>query len=166
LKIGLYEYAIFVRRGSREDAKARRDFSYMKNVEELSAIVVDVSLRLHKELGPGLFETVYEAILAEKLVKLGLKVERQKAIKIEFEDVCIENAFRLDLFVGNALIVEIKSLDQLAPVHAKQVLTYLRLMKLPVGLLINFGGATLKEGLRRLVNNHTDFASSRLRANQ
>ncbi len=138
----------------------------MKDVEELSAIVIDVSLRLHKELGPGLFESVYETILAEKLIKMGVSVERQKPINIEFEDVHIDNAFRLDILVERRLIVEIKSIDQLAPVHAKQVLTYLRLMDLPLGLLINFGGATLKEGIRRLVNNHTNFASSRLRANK
>ena len=87
-------------------------------------------------------------------------------INISYEDVQIENAFRVDLLVEGRLVVEIKSLEQIAPVHAKQILTYIRLMNLPLGLLMNFGAATFREGVRRLVNNHTDFASSRLRANQ
>lgn len=138
----------------------------MRNVEELSAIVVDLGLRLHKDLGPGLLESVYEQILAAKLEGLGLSVARQKPIHILYENVTIENAFRADLIVEGVLLIEIKSVEQIIPVHAKQVLTYLRLMNLSLGLLINFGSATFKEGIRRLVNNHTDFASSRLRANQ
>ena len=138
----------------------------MRNVEELSAIVVDLGLRLHKDLGPGLLESVYEQILAAKLESVGLSIDRQKPIHISYENITIENAFRADLLVEGSLLIEIKSIEQLAPVHAKQVLTYLRLMNLPLGLLMNFGSATFKEGLRCLVNNHTNFASSRLRANQ
>lgn len=121
---------------------------------------------MHRDLGPGLFESVYEQILAAKLEKLGLGVERQTQIDIVFEDIHIERAFKLDLLIEKKLLVEIKSERDLAPVHAKQVITYLRLLRLPLGLLINFGGETYKQGVRRIVNNHTDFASSRLRAHQ
>ena len=138
----------------------------MKNVEELSALVVDTGLKIHRDLGPGMLESVYEVILAEKLIRLGIIVDRQVSIDIAYDDIEIANAFKIDLLVAGKLVVEIKSIPQLAPVHAKQLLTYLRLMNQPLGLLLNFGGATFKEGIRRLVNNHTNFASSRLRANQ
>lgn len=117
-------------------------------------------MRLHRELGPGLLESVYEALLAGRLEAMGYKVARQAPIEIEFDGIRFENAFRIDLLVDGRLIVEVKSIDRLSPVHAKQLLTYLRLSKQPVGLLINFGGETLKEGLRRLVNNHQPSASS------
>jgi len=138
----------------------------MVDLEAAAADVIDVSLRLHRELGPGLLESVYEAILAAKLQQMGYAVDRQRAIAIEFEGTRFDAAFKADLIVGGQLIVEIKSVERLNAVHAKQLLTYLRLTKQPLGLLINFGGATLKEGLRRLVNGYTPLASSRLRANQ
>jgi iron complex transport system substrate-binding protein len=135
-------------------------------VEELSAIVLDTSLRIHRALGPGLLESAYEIILAASFEKQGLRVDRQMPISIAFEDIQVSAAFRADMIIEERLLLEIKSVEALTAVHAKQVITYLRLMDLPLGLLINFGGATLKEGVRRLVNNHTHFASSRLRANQ
>ncbi|MEA3013660.1 MAG: hypothetical protein QOD42_2205 [Sphingomonadales bacterium] len=138
----------------------------MKDIEEVSGDVLDVSLRLHRTLGPGLLESVYEAVLAAKLVEMGYPVARQRLIDIEFEGLYFQAAFRIDLLVDERLLVEIKSVDQLHPAHAKQLLTYLRLTRQPVGLLINFGGATLKEGVRRLVNNYIPSASPRLRANQ
>lgn len=138
----------------------------MRTVDELATIAVDVGLRLHKDLGPGLLESVYEQILAAKLESIGLMVDRQKPININYENVKIENAFRADLLINRKLLIEIKSVEQIIPVHAKQVLTYLRLMNLPLGLLMNFGAATFREGIRRLANNHDDFASSRLGANQ
>ena len=138
----------------------------MPNLEELSGLVVDAGLKIHRDLGPGMLESVYEVILAEKLIRLGIIVDRQVSIDIAYDDIEIANAFKIDLLVAGKLVVEIKSIPQLAPVHAKQLLTYLRLMNQPLGLLLNFGGATFKEGIRRLVNNHTNFASSRLRANQ
>ena len=138
----------------------------MLNLEELSGLVVDAGLKIHRDLGPGMLESVYEVILAEKLIRSGLIVDRQVSIDIAYDDIEIANAFKIDLLVAGKLVVEIKSIPQLAPVHAKQLLTYLRLMNQPLGLLLNFGGATFKEGIRRLVNNHTNFASSRLRANQ
>ncbi len=119
-----------------------------------------MALRLHRELGPGLLESVYEIVLAARLAAMGYSVARQRSIDIEFEGVRIEAAFKIDLLVDERLVVEIKSVERLAPVHAKQLLTYLRLTGQPVGLLINFGGETLREGIRRLVNNHNPSASS------
>lgn len=145
---------------SREGAKVRR------NVEELSAIVVDCSYRLHVEVGPGLLESVYEAVLAKMLLEQGLTVQRQKAIPIQVLGLCLNEGFRADLIVEDTLLLELKSVEKLAPVHSKQVLTYLRLLNLPLGLLLNFGAATFKEGCKRIANNHQDFASSRLRVNQ
>ncbi len=132
----------------------------MRDIDLVSGDVVDVALRLHRELGPGLLESVYEMVLAARLAAMGYSVARQRSIDIEFEGVRIEGAFKIDLLVDERLVVEIKSAERLAPVHAKQLLTYLRLTGQPVGLLINFGGETLREGIRRLVNNHNPSASS------
>jgi len=132
----------------------------LRDIDLISGDVVDVALRLHRELGPGLLESVYEIVLAARLAAMGYSVARQRSIDIEFEGVRIEGAFKIDLLVDERLVVEIKSVERLAPVHAKQLLTYLRLTGQPVGLLINFGGETLREGIRRLVNNHNPSASS------
>ncbi|MBB3585927.1 GxxExxY protein [Sphingomonas sp. BK481] len=132
----------------------------MKDIDVVSGDVLDVALRLHRDLGPGLLESVYEAVLAGRLATMGYPVVRQRPIDIAFEGLHFEAAFRIDLLVDDRLVVEIKSVERLLPVHAKQLLTYLRLTRQPVGLLINFGGATLKEGVRRLVNNHRPSASS------
>jgi GxxExxY protein len=138
----------------------------LKEIDEVSGNVLDLAIRLHKELGPGLLESVYETILAGKLLELGYKVERQKPIDIEFEGTCFAAAFRIDLLVDDRLIVEIKSVEKLVSAHGKQLLTYLRLTKQPVGLLINFSGATLIEGFKRVVNDYRPYASPRLRVNQ
>ena len=154
-----------------------RDFSHAKarrregddghaDVESLSQIAVDCGYQLHRDLGPGLLESVYEALLAQMLRDRGLKVDRQVPIKIEYRGVVLEEGFRADLLIEQRLLIELKSLEKMSPVHGKQVLTYLRLMNLPVGLLINFGAPTFKEGIKRIVNNHENFASSRLRVNQ
>ncbi len=137
----------------------------MTDIDEISGQVLDLAIRLHRELGPGLLESVYETVLAAKLSSLGLAVERQKSVDIEFEGLRFEAAFRIDLLVDSRLLVEIKSVERLNAAHAKQLLTYLRLTKQPVGLLINFGGATLKEGFKRLVNDYRPSASLRLCAN-
>jgi GxxExxY protein len=137
----------------------------LKDIEQISGDVIDVAIRLHRELGPGLLETVYETILASKLAQMGYTVARQAPIDIEFEGLRFDGAFRIDLVVEGRLVIEIKSIERLAPVHAKQLLTYLRLSHQPVGLLINFGGATLKEGLKRVVNDYLPSASPRLRVN-
>jgi iron complex transport system substrate-binding protein len=136
------------------------------DVDRISGDVLDLSIRLHRELGPGLLESVYETVLAAQLTRMGYSVARQRPIDIEFDGLRFEAAFRIDILVNDMLLVEIKSVDRLHAAHAKQLLTYLRLTKQPVGLLINFGGATLKEGFRRLVNGHGLSAPPRLCANQ
>ncbi|HBT89339.1 GxxExxY protein [Desulfobacter sp.] len=146
---------------SREGAKTRR-----KDVEDVASIVVDTALQLHRDLGPGLLESVYEVVLAKMLEERSLKVERQKPVPIVYQEIEINEGFRLDLLVDCQLVVELKSVEQIHPVHPKQLLTYLRLMNLPLGLIINFGAPLLKDGLQRVVNKHTNFASSRLRVHQ
>ena len=126
----------------------------MTDIDSVSGDVVDAAMRIHKDLGPGLLESVYEIVLAAALEWRGYKVDRQKPVDIEFDGMRFPAAFRADLVVDDRLIVEIKSVDKLGAAHAKQVLTYLRLMKLPVGLLLNFSGETMKEGIRRLVNSY------------
>ncbi len=138
----------------------------MRDIDDVSGDVVDVAMRLHRKLGPELLESVYEVVLAKALTDLGYYVERQKSVDIEFEGLRFEAAFKADLLIDNRLVVEIKSVERLNMAHRKQLLTYLRLLKLHVGLLMNFGGATLKEGLHRVVNDHSPSASSRLRVNQ
>jgi iron complex transport system substrate-binding protein len=142
----------------------------MKGIDEITADVLDVALRLHRELGPGLLESVYETLLARRLQALGYRVVTQQLISAEFEGVHFEAAFRADLIVDDRLLVEVKSVERLMPVHGKQLLTYLRLTKQPVGLLLNFGGETLKEGVKRVVNEYRPSAPSpsspRLRVNQ
>jgi iron complex transport system substrate-binding protein len=134
--------------------------------EELSRIVVGCAYKMHIEIGPGLLESVYEAVLQKLLIEHGLHVTRQQAIPIEVMGLSINEGFRADLIVEDTLLIELKSVEKLAPVHSKQVLTYLRLLNLPLGLLINFGAATFKEGCKRIVNGKQDFVSSCLRVNQ
>jgi iron complex transport system substrate-binding protein len=137
----------------------------LNELDRITGEVLDLSIRLHRQLGPGLLESVYETVLAGKLVDMGYPVDRQRPIDIEFEGRRFEAAFRIDLIVANELLIEVKSVERLHAAHAKQLLTYLRLTNRPLGLLINFGGATLKEGFRRLVNNYDASASPRLCAN-
>src|SRR5829696_3112015 len=127
----------------------------MRDVNQITGEIVDTAYRLHSCIGPGLLETVYESILAHTLQARGMAVERQKAIPFEWDGVRIEEACRLDLLVEGQVIVELKSAEKLIPVHHKQVLTYLRLLDLPIGLLINFGAASLKDGMHRILNQQT-----------
>ena len=138
----------------------------VNHLDDITGAIVDAALKIHMELGPGLLESVYEAVLARALEKRGFQVERQKIVRFEYDGMVFEEGLRLDLLVEGRVIVELKSVEKLAPVHGKQVLTYLRLMDLPVGLLINFGAATLKEGLQRIVHHLPNSASPRLRVNQ
>lgn len=124
------------------------------HLEETARIVVFEGLELHRHFGPGLLEGAYETLLEIRLLGKGLKVERQKLFDLAYEGIVIPGAFRTDLLVEQSLVVELKSTEKLAPVHFKQVLTYLKVLNLPLGLLLNFGGATFKEGIHRLVNNH------------
>jgi GxxExxY protein len=136
------------------------------NVEEISAIVVDAAYHLHRDLGPGLLESVYEAVLARKLQQRGLKVQRQALVVFEYEGIMFEEGLKVDLLIEGKFVIELKSIEALAKVHYKQVLTYLRLLKLPLGLLINFGAETYKEGVKRVVNKHTQLENSKLRLAQ
>jgi len=131
----------------------------MMTLDDITGEIVDASIRVHQDLGPGLLESVYEVILAKVLTRRGLTVEWQKPVCFEYDGISFDDGFRVDLLVEGRVVVELKSVEKVAPVHSKQLLTYLRLMNLPVGLLINFGAATLKEGLHRIVNN-LDFSAS------
>ncbi len=139
-------------RGDAEETKTRRA---CMDDDSVTAVVVDAALRLHRRVGPGLLETVYEALLARVLESQGLQVARQKTVAFEIDGIHFRDGVRVDLLVEDRIVVELKSVEQIMPVHTKQVLTYLRVLNLPVGLLINFGGATLKDGLRRVVNDYS-----------
>jgi GxxExxY protein len=126
----------------------------MKDVDAISADVVDAAIHIHRELGPGLLENVYEMVLAGALARRGYKVDRQKPVDVHYDGMTFVAAFKLDIIVDDSLIIEVKSIERLNGAHAKQLLTYLRLLKQPLGLLLNFAGETMKEGIRRVVNNH------------
>ena len=128
--------------------------------------MVDCGYKLHLEAGPGLLESVYEVVLAKMLVEHGLEVKRQVPVPIRLAGLTFDEGFRADLLVENQLLIELKSVENLPPVHSKQVLTYPCLLKLPLGLLIKFGAPTFKEGCKRIVNGPQTFVSSRLRVNQ
>jgi iron complex transport system substrate-binding protein len=138
----------------------------MHELDDITGAIIDSAIKIHRELGPGLLESVYELALSGLLAKSGFQVERQKPIRFEYDGIVFDEGFRLDLLVDGAVIVEIKSVETLAPVHSKQLLTYLRLTDRRVGLLINFGAATVKEGLHRIVNHLLPSASPRLRVNR
>jgi GxxExxY protein len=119
---------------------------------EIAKIVVDAAFKVHTALGPGLLESVYEVVLARELEQRGLKVERQKPVPILYDNLKFDEGFRADLIVENSVIVELKSVETIVPVHKKQLLTYLRLTDKRLGLLINFGAALIKDGITRVVN--------------
>lgn len=123
-------------------------------IEALARIVIDESIGIHRELGPGLFESVYEAVLAGRLERRGLRIARQVVVPVTFDGQTFDAAFKIDILVEDCLVLEIKAVDQGTRAHAKQLLTYLRLLKQPLGLLLNFSGETMKEGIRRIVNEH------------
>jgi len=142
-------------------------------LDDVTGTIVDAAVKLHQGLGPGLLESVYETVLARDLERRGLRVERQKTVVFEYDGLRFDEGLRVDLLVEQMVVVELKSVETLASVHKKQVLTYLRLLNLPVGLLINFGAPTLKEGLHRIVNDLPPSASplasagrARLRVNR
>jgi GxxExxY protein len=118
----------------------------------LSKRIVDISYQIHTKLGPGLLESVYETILLKELQKNGFKVEKQKAIPVFWEEEKLEIGFRANIIVENKVIIEIKSVETLASVHYKQLLTYLKLTNIKLGLLINFNEALIKNGIKRVVN--------------
>lgn len=120
---------------------------------EIAKIIVNLSYDIHVKLGPGLLESVYEEILFYELSKRKLKVERQKAIPVIWEERKMEIGFRADLIIESKVMVELKSVDRIAPVHPKQLLTYLKITNLKLGLLINFNEKLIKDGITRIVNN-------------
>ena len=119
----------------------------------LSKIILDKAFKIHKALGPGLLESVYETILAYELSGAGMEISRQKAIPVIYNNQKIELGFRADILVDNKVIIEIKSVEVIAPVHLKQLLTYLRIGNIRLGLLINFNEVLLRHGIKRIVNN-------------
>ena len=120
---------------------------------EIAKIVVDTAFRIHKELGPGLFESVYESVLGYELVnEHGLIVKRQPVLPVVWKDIKLDLGFKPDMIIENKVIIELKSVEVLLPVHYKQLLTYLKLTDLKLGLLINFNEALIKDGIKRVVN--------------
>jgi GxxExxY protein len=129
----------------------RENLSVTEN--ELSRIIVDAAFKVHSTLGPGLFESVYEATMAHELVRRGCRIHCQRGIPVIYDDVKMEVGFRADIIVNHRVIVEIKSVESIGPIHGKQLLTYLRLTNMKLGLLINFNVTLIKNGIKRVVNN-------------
>ena len=123
---------------------------------EIAKMVVDAAYHVHKSLGPGLLESVYETVLAYELKRRGLKVERQVPVAIVYDNIKFDEGFRADLIVEDKVIVELKSVENVIPVHKKQLLTYLRLAGKRLGLLINFGSELIRDGISRVVNGLKD----------
>lgn len=133
-----------------------------RTLNDTTREIIDAALKIHEALGPGLLESVYQVVLARVLERRGLFVETNRGLPFEFDGMKFTHGLAVDILVDQRVVVELKSVEKLAPVHFKQVLAYLRLLDLRVGLLINFGGATLKEGLHRIVNNYVDEEEPRL----
>lgn len=129
----------------------------MQANEHITGAIIDVAYRVHTRLGPGLLESVYETVLAKMLEEAGVHVQRQMQVSFEFDGLQFVDACKVDLLVEGQVVVELKALEKLAPVHSRQILTYLRLLDLPVGLLINFGALRLNDGLHRILNNRATF---------
>jgi GxxExxY protein len=135
-------------------------------LDDITGTVIEASIKIHRDLGPGVLESVYELVLAAVLRRQGLRVQEQVPVRFWYDGMQFDNGFRVDILVEDRVILELKSVARASPVHAKQLLTYLRLTNLRVGLLLNFGAATMKEGLKRVVNDLPPSASPRLRVNQ
>lgn len=129
------------------EAQRHGDFS----LNEISGNVVDCAFRVHKNLGPGLLESIYEDALCYEFKKRGIQHERQKALKVPYDDTFLDTLFRLDLIVEGKIVVELKCVDKLSPVHEAQILTYLKITKLKLGLLFNFNTPLIKDGIRRII---------------
>jgi iron complex transport system substrate-binding protein len=129
------------------------------DLEWLARTAIDCGFQVHDDIGPGLLETAYEAFLAAGLAERGLRVDVQKAVPVTYRGIVIRDAFRADLLVEQRLVIEVKSVERLAPVHAKQLLTYLRLMEQPLGLLMNFGAEMFRDGVKRVINNRSEYVA-------
>ncbi|MBU6182277.1 MAG: GxxExxY protein [Verrucomicrobia bacterium] len=123
---------------------------------DVGTIIVDCAVELHRNLGPGLVETVYEVTLARALERRGLEVQKQVAVPIEYQGETFREGFRADLIVEGLVIVELKSVERVTPAHKKQLLTYLRLTGLKLGYLLNFGEALMRDGITRTINGSID----------
>ncbi|HAH08667.1 MAG TPA: GxxExxY protein [Alphaproteobacteria bacterium] len=128
-----------------------------REIEDIIREAIDCGFRIHRAVGPGLFESVYETLLADCLERRGLTARRQVGVPFEFEGRTFPEAFRADLLVEHRLLIEVKSVERQVPVHAKQLLTYLRVARFPLGLLMNFGLPTFKEGVQRIANNYQEL---------
>ncbi len=126
----------------------------MKTIEEVATEIVDSCYKIHKALGPGLLESAYEACLEYELKKRGFDVERQVAQPVIYEEIAIDTGYRIDLLVNGIVIVELKAVDQLVPIHTAQLLTYLKLSGKSLGFLVNFNTPLIKQGIKRIVLNH------------
>lgn len=138
---------------NRRDAEAER-------VDGLTDKIIGASISIHRALGPGLLESAYEECLCRELDRAGLAFERQKALPVHYKGVNLDCGYRLDLVVEESIIVELKAVEQILPVHEAQLLTYLKLAAIQVGLLINFNVAVLKHGLKRIVNHFQETSAS------
>jgi len=139
---------------SRKDAKIAKYFELTEN--EIAKEVVDAAFKVHTTLGPGLLESVYEAVLAFEIRKRGLDIQRQALLPVTYDGIQIDEGFRADLIVEGKVILELKSVETIKPVHKKQLLTYLRLADMRLGLLMNFGAALIRDGITRIVNGLED----------
>ena len=126
------------------------------NENEIGAVIVDTAVYLHKNLGPGLLETVYEVILMKLLTKKGCHVQRQVTVPIEFEGEHFDEGFRIDLFVEGKVIIELKSVEKINAAHKKQLLTYLKLTNTKLGFILNFGTELMRDGIERIINGIID----------
>lgn len=135
-----------------------------QRLDALARVIVDTAFRLHRDLGPGLLESAYEALLAAKLTAEGIRIDRQMPVDACFEGIKLPAAYKIDLLVERSIVIEIKSVEKPSPAHAKQVLTYLKLGGFPLGFIINFGSPMFKDGIKRLINSTVPLASWRLGA--
>lgn len=151
---------------ARSRGEAEKGGGVNKGFDEITGAVIDCSLAIHRDLGPGLLESVYEQILASMLEKRGYVVNRQVPLSFEYDGLHFDDAYRMDIVVEGKVVVELKSVERNNPLYAKQLKTYLVLADKRVGLIVNFGMATLKEGLTRVVNKLQPSASPHLRVNR
>jgi GxxExxY protein len=124
----------------------------MNTIDAIASGIVDAALKIHRELGPGLLESAYEVCLEHELIKRGYSVERQKAQPVRYDGILIDAGYRIDLLVDDLIIIELKAVADLAPIHQAQLLTYLKLSQKSLGFLINFNVPLIKNGIRRVVN--------------
>lgn len=136
------------------------------DLDALARTIVDTAYRLHRDLGPGLLESAYEALLAARLERDGILVDRQVPVDAKFDGIVLPSAYKIDLLVERSIVIEIKSVERAPPAHAKQALTYIMLGGFPLGFVTNFGTPMFKDGVKRLINNTAPLATWRLGANK